>query len=256
MTNNRLRISIAGTGKVATSLGLAMRKSGIEIVEVWGRDTDKAMSLAGELGATRILNPDGFNTDVNAVAVLVSDDNISELSLRIPSNIAKFHASGTTPVSDLGCEVAGVFWPIKSINKESVWDGFEGVPVGIEATTDSFYNLLIKIADALGADSFKAEREARLKIHLAAVFTDNFANHCLTLSQDILEQSGLDKGLMKSLAEGLLKGSSVGNSKTRQTGVAIRGDKSSQERHLTLLNHDKKAFYEFMSNEIAKYHEL
>ena len=256
MINEGLRISIAGNGKVARSLGLAMRKSGIEIVEVWGRDTDKAKSLAKELNAARIYEPSGFNADVDAVAVLVSDDAIKELSSKIPFKISKFHASGTTPLSDLSCDIAGVFWPIKSINKETVKEGFNGVPVGIEASSDSFYMLLTTIANALGAQSFKAERDARLKIHLAAVFTDNFANHCLTLSQEILSQADLDKGLMKALAEGLVKGSFSGNSKTRQTGVAIRGDKSSQERHLKLLSEDKRAFYEFMSNEIAKYHEL
>ncbi len=256
MINERLRISIAGNGKVARSLGLAMRKYGIEIVEVWGRDTDKAESLAKELGAALISEPSGFNSNVDAVAVLVSDDAIKELSSQIPFNISKFHASGTTPLSDLGSDVAGVFWPIKSINKETVSEEFNGVPVGIEANSDSFYKLLTYIADALGAQGFKAERDARLKIHLAAVFTDNFANHCLTLSQDILAQADLDKGLMKALAEGLVKGSVSGNSKSRQTGVAIRGDKSSKARHLKLLSEDKRAFYEFMSNEIAKYHEL
>ena len=114
----------------ARSLGLAMRKSGIEIVEVWGRDTDKAKSLAKELNAARIYEPSGFNADVDAVAVLVSDDAIKELSSKIPFNISKFHASGTTPLSDLSCDIAGVFWPIKSINEETVKEGFKNASHG------------------------------------------------------------------------------------------------------------------------------
>mgnify|MGYP006156790255 FL=1 len=256
MIEEELRISIAGTGKAAKSLGLAMRKSGVNIVEVWGRDLSKSVVLAKELGATHISDPNEFSEDVDAIAVLVKDDAIKSLSTLMPVRIPKFHASGTTPLSELNCNVAGVFWPIKSINTESIHDGFKGVPIGIEATSSSFYSLLTSIASLIEAEGFKAEKDARLKIHLAAVFTDNFANHCLALSQEILEQADLDKALMKSLAEGLVKGSLLGNSKSRQTGVAIRGDKLSQERHLNLLTEDKRAFYEFLSNEIAKHHEL
>jgi predicted short-subunit dehydrogenase-like oxidoreductase (DUF2520 family) len=108
--------------------------------------------------------------------------------------------------------------------------------------------------------SFDAPKEVRSKVHLAAVFTDNFANHCLALSQQILEESGLPPDLMKPLAEGMARGANKGTSYSRQTGVALRRDIGSQEKHLLLLSHFNDAesltdFYKYLSKHISDNHE-
>jgi predicted short-subunit dehydrogenase-like oxidoreductase (DUF2520 family) len=257
MANSNLRISIAGSGKMAQAMGLALKNAGVVVVEVASRNKSKLSTVAAALGAKGASEYADMNTEVDAIAVLVSDDAISEVSSMLPVNIPRFHASGVTDIKKLGGDVQGVVWPIKSINAKSLDEGFAGVPIGIEANTPEFSDLLHELANRMGGEGFVADYKTRSTVHLAAVFTDNFANHCLTLSQEVLKEADLDPKLMKALAQGLTQGALNGESYSRQTGVALRGDTGSQEKHLELLSSDElKAFYKFLSTHIKDHHEL
>ena len=255
MHKKHLNISIAGSGKVARSFGLALKVAGHKISQIIARNSDTGRSLANELGAEFV----GIeNTKIaDLIAVLVSDDSIEEVSAQVPKNIPQFHASGVINLDVLSSEIKGVVWPIKSINSKSSGSSFKGVPLGVEGNKYEFQSTLLSIARSIGGDGFVASSDNRSIIHLAAVFTDNFANHCLSLSQDILKDNDLDPKLMRSLAQGLLDGALNGDSASRQTGVAIRGDVGSQMKHLDLLSdEEKKKIYKFLSKQIKEYHEL
>ena len=251
------KISIIGTGKMAHAMGRALVQSGACIVEVAGRNSEKGSQLAEDLGAKYVEATESLSSDVDAYAVLVSDDAIRSVSSLLPKGVNQFHASGVTEAGKLAGEVVGVVWPIKSINEKSIDEGFQGVPMGIEASNQEFADFLFELAQNMGAEAFMADAKTKSIIHLAAVFTDNFANHCLTLSQEVLKNTNLDPGLMKSLAEGLAKGGARGDSASRQTGVALRGDLGSQTKHISLLHSEETIeFYKFLSKHIAEYHEL
>ena len=251
------KISIIGTGKMAHAMGRALLESGVCIVEVAGRNAKKGRQLAEDLGAKYVKTIECLSSEIDAFAVLVSDDAISSVSYQIPSGVCQFHTSGVTEAEKLSSEVKGVVWPIKSINEKSINEGFQGVPMGIEASNQEFADFLFELAQKMGAEAFTADSETKAVIHLAAVFTDNFANHCLTLSQEVLKNANLDTGLMKSLAEGLAKGGINGDSASRQTGVAHRGDLGSQKKHISLLHSEETIeFYKFLSKHIAEHHEL
>ena len=256
MPNHSLNISIAGSGKVAKAMGRALKSAGHSIVQIISRNEDRGRILADRLGAEHILIT-GEIESVDLIAILVSDDAIAEVSSSLPSSIPQFHSSGVTGMEKLGSEVGGVVWPIKSINKKSSNSNFIGVPLGIEATSPEFKSILMSLATSIGGEGFEADSSKRAVIHLAAVFTDNFANHCLTLSQSILKDANLEPSLMRSLASGLLEGALNGDSESRQTGVAIRGDLGSQVKHLELLKSEsEKDLYKFLSEQIKKHHEL
>lgn len=255
MLKKQLNISIAGSGKVARSFGLSLKVAGHRVGQIIARNSDIGRSLANELGAELTSFESTSNADL--IAVLVSDDAIEEVSKQLPINIPQFHASGVSDLDVLSSKIKGVVWPIKSINSKSSGSSFKGVPLGVEGNNEEFQSTLLSIARSIGGDGFVASSENRSIIHLAAVFTDNFANHCLSLSQDILKDSDLDTKLMRSLAQGLLEGALNGDSASRQTGVAIRGDVGSQMKHLGLLSDEKKKkFYKFLSKQIKEYHEL
>jgi len=240
---------------VARSFGLALKVAGHRVRQIIARNSDTGRSLANELGAELTSFESTSNADL--IAILVSDDAIEKVSAQLPINIPQFHASGVSDLDVLSSEIKGVVWPIKSINSKSSGSSFKGVPLGVEGNNEEFQSTLLSIARSIGGDGFVASSENRSIIHLAAVFTDNFANHCLSLSQDILKDSDLDTKLMRSLAQGLLEGALNGDSASRQTGVAIRGDVGSQMKHLGLLSDEKKKeFYKFLSKQIKEYHEL
>ena len=255
-----LRISIAGTGKVAQALGRAWLKSGVEIVEVWGRSPSRALELGNELNAVVINDLDTLSTDIDAVAVLVSDDAISMVANLFPNDVKRFHASGVTDRDVLRGE-NGVVWPIKSFSSSSLEEDLTDVPFAVEAGSKEFESILYRLVSESGGRPFNASSQARAKIHLAAVFTHNFSNHCLALSQQILDEEGLPKDLMRPLAEGLMEGAQSGNSFSLQTGVALRKDLGSQMKHIELLkgfsnNKELIEFYKFVSKHIADSHEL
>ncbi len=240
---------------MARSFGLALKVAGHRVRQIIARNSDTGRSLANELGAELTSFESTSNADL--IAILVSDDAIEKVSAQLPINIPQFHASGVSDLDVLSSEIKGVVWPIKSINSKSSGSSFKGVPLGVEGNNEEFQSTLLSIARSIGGDGFVASSENRSIIHLAAVFTDNFANHCLSLSQDILKDSDLDTKLMRSLAQGLLEGALNGDSASRQTGVAIRGDVGSQMKHLGLLSDEKKKeFYKFLSKQIKEYHEL
>ena len=250
------KISIAGSGKVAEAFSRAMKDAGHSIVQIFSRNQHTGSNLAEYVGAQHISSNDEI-INVDLFAVLVSDDSILEISNFLPSNIPQFHASGVTGIEVLQSEFSGVVWPIKSINSKSSNSSLNGTPVAIEANNDSLENMLSAIVDSIGGQGFKADSKQRAIIHLAAVFTDNFANHCLSLSQEILKENGFSPNLMSSLAQGLVDGAKNGDSVNRQTGVALRGDLGSQLKHLELIEREYlKEFYKFLSKQIKEYHEL
>ena len=90
--------------------------------------------------------------------------------------------------------------------------------MGIESSNAVFLKTLYSLVSSINGDAFEADTSKRAIVHLAAVFTDNFANHCLTLSQEVLKNADLNPKLMRSLAEGLLTGALNGDSKTNWSG--------------------------------------
>ena len=78
MHKKQLNISIAGSGKVARSFGLALKVAGHKISQIIVRNSDTGRSLANELGAefTGIEN----TRSADLIAVLVSDDAIKKVS--------------------------------------------------------------------------------------------------------------------------------------------------------------------------------
>lgn len=254
-----LRISIIGSGKVAQALCKALSVGGVEIVEIYNRNRLGAEKLASGLDNAKVVDRiEDFNTNVDAVAVLIKDDALENTAKLIPKSLKRFHASGVTKREVLG-EVNGVVWPIKSFNAESVHDSLSGVPFGVDASSDEFKETLDRIVKCVGGRGFYAPSEVREKVHLAAVFADNFANHCLALSQQILKDSGFSTDLLHTLAEGLMNGAATGTSFERQTGVALRGDKGSQQKHLELIKSFSNAqemaeFYRLLSKHISESH--
>ncbi|PCJ80501.1 MAG: hypothetical protein COA49_08500 [Bacteroidetes bacterium] len=267
MHSIQLRISIIGTGRVAISLGREWRANGVDIVEVYGRSLQSTHKLSEITGAIIVDDISKIRTDIDALAIIVSDDAIKDIASLVPSTVNKFHCSGVTAKEALGNE-CGVLWPIKSINPESINENFRDISFGVEASSESFSEILNQLVKVIHGKPFYAPLDVRAKVHLAAVFTDNFANHCLALSQTILSEANLPKNILNKLAEDMARGAIDSSSFSRQTGVALRHDYGSQKKHLELLYSLDKSlrlsrkstsivdFYKFLSKHIADSHEL
>jgi predicted short-subunit dehydrogenase-like oxidoreductase (DUF2520 family) len=96
----------------------------------------------------------------------------------------------------------------------------------------------------------------RKKLHLAAVFANNFVNHLMGMSSEILEDTNLDLSLLKPLLEETISKSFTLGPKEAQTGPAKRGDIETIDAHLRMLEDQPQlaALYEMISKQImSKY---
>ena len=110
------------------------------------------------------------------------------------------------------------------------------------------------LASAWDADVSEVSGTQRAAAHMAAAVADNFANHMFAEAQDLLEQRGLPKTLLRNLVLGLTQGGLQGDSRERQTGPARRGDEATLERHRALLPDDVKHLYDTVTEHIIHRH--
>ena len=75
-----------------------------------------------------------------------------------------------------------------------------------------------------------------------------------SISQELLEEYGVDYSVLDSIIEQTADNSYSGNSFKKQTGPAIRGDRATINKHLVLLSShpDFKFVYESITQEIIK----
>ena len=163
------------------------------------------------------------------------------------------HVSGATPLDHLRAPSA-VVWPIRSFNPKADSVPLANTPTVLEASDDNAMALAHTLASAWDADVSEVSGTQRAAAHMAAAVADNFANHMFAEAQDLLEQRGLPKTLLRNLVLGLTQGGLQGDSRERQTGPARRGDEATLERHRALLPDDVKSLYDAVTAHIIHRH--
>ena len=97
--------------------------------------------------------------------------------------------------------------------------------------------------------------DKRLAIHIAAVFANNFTNHLFSVSQMVLEKSGLSFEIFKPLINETVRKIQNHEPLNVQTGPAVRHDERTIEQHLQFLKEDGRFadLYKILSDDIQKY---
>ena len=229
-------IVIIGTGNTATVLGRKLKTAGHSILQVFGRDTTAASDLAYELDteSTNYWNVVNRNADLYIIAV--SDIAISNVieELQLPGKtIVHTAASVSKNILKDASSHFGVFYPLQTLRKETAY--LPETPIIIDASDAQTLKELDVLAHSISDQVVEAGDEQRQKLHLAAVFCNNFVNHLYALAEAYCKNEGLDFELLLPLiretasrAEELLPSQS-------QTGPAIRNDAATIEKHLQLL---------------------
>lgn len=191
--------------------------------------------------------------DITILAV--SDKAIEELSMRLNfTSSLVVHCSGAAPITCLKQKRRGVWYPPISFSKEGKVD-FSSITFCIETDSESDYDILEQLSDAIQSKWLRMHSNDRLKLHTAAVFANNFTNHLLTLSKSFCEENHINFTLLHPLIlQGFNKALAIGPEYS-QTGPAIRGDQHTMEKHLNHLDEDQKSIYIKMSHLIKSYYE-
>jgi len=255
-----LKITMLGSGNVATHLSLAFEKAGHEIVTVYSRHLAHAQELAAKLKSAAANTATDFTTlpTSHIYCLCVTDSALAEVfrQAKFPVGSIVVHTSGSLPLSILENQAGirtGVFYPIQTFSKNQEVD-LTQTPIAVEAEIPEVTACLNVLAASVSRQVVVLSSQDRKTLHLAAVFACNFTNHLLGISQEILKNKGLNPSLLQALVSATLNKALIHNHFSVQTGPAIRGDANVIQQQIQQLEMQPvyQAIYEVISHSIQE----
>jgi len=250
------KIVIIGAGNMATNLSFNFQKNGFNILQIYSRTLNYAKKLAEKLGVTYTDNFEEIEQFADFYIICVSDNAISEILEKIDlKNKFLIHTAGSVDlkVFEKHTENFGVFYPLQSLKKDFVHN-FKEIPICVEANNLENQNILMKIANQISDNVRIINSEQRRKIHLAAVFANNFTNYILACAYEFCDAENIDFNIYKPLINNTINRAFEQNPINNQTGPAIRGDEQTIKKHLEMLKNytELKKIHKFVSKKINK----
>lgn len=251
-----MRITVIGSGNVATHLAAAFKNAGHAILQVYSRDLQNASLLAYHVRAEAIDSIDQINPKTDLFVIAIKDDVIEAIA----SALAKYgklivHTSGATAMQALlnHTQKAGVFYPLQTFSKSKEVN-FNTVPVCIEGADDQIISQLNELAYTITQNVYRINSSERKTLHLAAVFACNFPNYLYYLSQQLLADKHLPFDLLRPLILETAEKVQEYLPANVQTGPALRNDENTMATHLLQLQEkpELRALYELLSQGIIK----
>jgi predicted short-subunit dehydrogenase-like oxidoreductase (DUF2520 family) len=245
-----LTISIIGTGNVAEILGQRLFDKGFHLVSVIGRNKERAAQLALKWSA-RVENIDEISGQF--VLVCLPDSVTKEIIEQIDNQKIVVYTAGSLSLSEIRHPNSGVFYPLqtfsKSRNSKEV-----NFPLLIEAKTTQVAHVIQEIGAKISDILEYCDSNKRKRIHLSAVFINNFSNHLINLGQKLAQKNDIDPHLFSALIEETFAKLKELSANDAQTGPAVRNDLSTIKNHLDLLDFDEKQIYKILTNSLLKTH--
>jgi len=251
-----MRISIIGSGNVATHLAAAFKNAGNKIIDVYSPTYQNAALLAYHVGANAIDDLALINSETDVFVIAVKDDAIENIARQLSSyQKLTVHTSGATTLQSIlqYNPLSGVFYPLQTFSKIKEVD-FWQVPLCIEGGDDAITRQLTELAQTISNNVQQVNSAQRKTLHLAAVFACNFPNNLYAIAQQLLAQHQLDFNLLRPLILETAQKVQERLPLEVQTGPAVRNDEKTIAAHLNLLNDEPQLqqVYELLSQSIIK----
>jgi predicted short-subunit dehydrogenase-like oxidoreductase (DUF2520 family) len=186
------------------------------------------------------------------IIVAVSDDvtsQVCESLLKDGHRVA--HSAGSQGISFSNDPKLGVFSPLQTMNKGVSID-FKEVPILIEANSDAFEDELFTLGTKVSLKVARANSETRKKLHLAAVFANNFANQMWHISEKLLIENNFDRTFLHGLIKETVRKIGIDNPSNVQTGPAVRNDVGIIQEQLNALSGIDREIYEVITKSIQE----
>ena len=231
--------------------------AGHRIGQVVARRDAAAAALAAEWDCGYTTRWEDIDAGAELYIVSLSDRALAGLGdhLSLPGRLV-VHTAGSLPLSTLSTVSGrhGVLYPLQSLRKEI--RPFPEFPLLIDAASPEDKELLGSFARTFARQVRFAGDAARLKLHVAATFANNFTNHLYTLAADLCEKEGIDFTLLQPLIHETARRLEQYPPREVQTGPAARGDRETIDRHLQVLSNyqDMSVLYRQFSDQIMKYY--
>jgi predicted short-subunit dehydrogenase-like oxidoreductase (DUF2520 family) len=247
-----IRVALMGTGNVAQHLFDAfLEHASIEVVQVIGRNK-KALKYFGK--STKTDSNTKFSEKADIYVMAVSDDALPLLANSIIGlNGLVVHTSGSASLEVLPKSIRrGVFYPLQTFTANRKVD-FKKIPICIEAESSADLKLLKNFASLLSTQVIAVNSEQRGKLHLAAVFVNNFTNHLYFIGQQLSQDAQIPFNTLLPLIQETANKLGTLTPLEAQTGPARRGDAITIKKQIKQLEKTGfKELYALMTRSIAK----
>nr|WP_297782824.1 DUF2520 domain-containing protein [uncultured Allomuricauda sp.] len=249
-----LRIVILGTGNLAKHLYSAFIKAkNVDVAQVVGRNKEALQQFSAH---ARISNDFNAIADADVYLIAVKDDAINEVSEYLMNKRGiVVHTSGAIGSKAIQHTNKGVFYLLQTFTKGKTVE-FSSIPICIEADDKESLETLKTLATSISEKVHHIDSEQRKKLHLAAVFVNNFTNYLYGIGEELCTEEGLSFDLLKPLILETADKIQTMTPQEAQTGPARRSDIKSMEEHLELLDRQEHiTLYKLLSQAIKKAHE-
>ena len=242
-----MRVVIAGAGNAATIIGRLIKKAGHEILQVVSRDASHAKTLADELGCPFSGFSGEMDTHADLYLIAISDDALPGINefFKIGNKLV-VHTAGAMS-KDVLKDISnnyGVIYPLQSLRKEM--DTNCVIPLLVDGNSIETITLLEDFANSLSDVVAKANDEERLKLHVAAVIVNNFTNHLFALAEDFCKKENIDFNMLHPLIRETVQRIESRSPGSVQTGPAFRNDMITIDKHIRMLDNNKKLKYIYL----------
>lgn len=251
-----MKIALIGAGNLATNLGKALLDAGNDILQVYSRTMESAMTLAGIVGGAPVTDLEKITAEADVYIFSVKDSVIADLIpvvCRGREDKVFLHTAGSVSQHVFSGMAAhyGVLYPMQTFSKSKILD-FSNIYCFVEGNDDYALETARTLADGISENVFLLDSEGRRRLHLAAVFACNFVNHCYEISSEILAKYNLPFEVMLPLIDETAEKVHTLLPKDAQTGPAMRYDQNIIRAQSELLKDNPmfKQIYECMSLSI------
>ncbi|OAV45365.1 Rossmann-like and DUF2520 domain-containing protein [Lewinella sp. 4G2] len=249
------KIAVIGTGNLAWHIVPALKSLGHQVVAV-SRHTSRSHQWP-----VRVIDHAGLvRFAPDTVVLAVPDKMIAECSRKLshvlPPSTLVIHTSGATAMKKIDghFENKGVIWPIRSLRKGTAPLPWTDLPVAYQGNNDFSKTRIRILVDTLTQISYSLDSQQRARLHLAAVYSNNFTNWLYQISYDLCEEMDIPFEALLPIIKNTALRQDGTEPKLLQTGAAARDDKPTMDKHLKLLNgHPEFArLYRLLSNLIQE----
>jgi len=246
-----IKVVLLGAGNVACHLARALSSAKhIDLVQRYSRDHKNNILFDPNIPLTTKLDElemaDVYIIAINDDAIEAFSENVSQLKGLV------VHTSGSIPMMAIHKNLRkGVLYPVQSFSKERSIN-LRSVPFALETEFSEDNILLTELAASISDHIFQVSSEQREKLHVSAVFANNFSNYMYLTAKDICDQNQLPFEILKPIIIETAQKIMTMDPMIAQTGPARRKDEKVIERHLSSLKNENKEIYAVLSEAINK----
>jgi predicted short-subunit dehydrogenase-like oxidoreductase (DUF2520 family) len=264
------RVSIIGTGRLGTSLGLALSKKGFTIGGLVDRSLYRAKRSRRIIGAGRATTlAASAVARADLVIIAVPDEDIASVAKTLARTAGPwqaktvFHTSGIRPSRDLApLKARGAFCasfhPVQSFPRMDMPPShFQNIFIGLEGDEKAVLRAKT-ISRKLGGRPFLLRAGDKSLYHAACSMTSNLVIPVIHMAGDLLRKIGVPDrdtaSLLFPLLAGTLRNVKHLGGAGALSGPISRGDVSTVKRHLSALGRfpSARALYRILGAEALR----